>query len=156
MTRAGAFLALPSGMSASAKQLTSETSKFLASVLVVDDDPTTRLLAARLLVPHGYEVVQAGRIVEARELLRTRAISLVLVDGLLPDGTGVELITELREERPELPVVFLSAFYKDFRSYQELSKSLRVEGILHKPINPATLVAQVKQALAQGPLAPAS
>ncbi len=78
-------------------------------VLVVDDDPRFRKSLLRRLRRYGYEPGEAGNGDELLDALggdvRWR---LVLLDLILPDGTGHDLLRQLRRERPELPVIAMS------------------------------------------------
>src|SRR5438067_1157065 len=66
------------------------------TVLILEDDRTTRLMLAATVANAGYRVLQAARVEEARRILAEQAPDLLIVDGLLPDGTGLDFITELR------------------------------------------------------------
>ena len=66
------------------------------SILVVDDDPTFRRLARRLLAAHGLAVVaEAGSVADALSTARTIKPTAALVDVELPDGDGFALAGEL-------------------------------------------------------------
>jgi DNA-binding NarL/FixJ family response regulator len=66
------------------------------SILVVDDDPTFRRLARRLLAAHGLDVVaEAGSVADALSTARTVKPTAALVDVELPDGDGFALAGEL-------------------------------------------------------------
>jgi DNA-binding response OmpR family regulator len=120
------------------------------TVLHVDDDVVSRTLVRALLAAKGYRGLEASRKSEAMTLLSTHPPDLVIVDGLLPDGTGLELIGELREQGYEGPVLFLSSFFKDFRTYKRLREDLKVAGVLHKPILPDRIVSAVQTTLTPG------
>lgn len=65
-------------------------------ILLVEDDETTRATLARLLGRHGYQVTTADTLAAARELAAHHSFDLVTSDIGLPDGTGHELMTELK------------------------------------------------------------
>jgi len=78
-------------------------------VLVVDDHPSFRRFARRLLEAAGYEVVaEAADGASAREVVRRQRPDLVLLDVLLPDTSGFELAEELHVESGG-PVVVLTS-----------------------------------------------
>ena len=80
------------------------------SVLVVDDDPTIRLLARAALEPAGLRVRDAASGEAALEAVAEAPPDLVLLDVQLPDADGVALCQRLREASPgELPVVMMTA-----------------------------------------------
>jgi DNA-binding NtrC family response regulator len=79
-------------------------------VLVVDDDAEVRTMIGRCLRKLKVEIVGAGSLAEARQLLMKKSakFSLVFLDKCLPDGDGVEFWQEIRTVRPELPCVIIT------------------------------------------------
>ncbi len=118
-----------------------------ASVLVVDDDRSTQALLSGLLSAQGLHVHTVSSIKEAHDLLEDERFELIIVDGLLPDGTGMEFITQLREAGCTCPIVFVSSFFKDLGSFRELHDHLQVTAVLHKPLSPSRLIPAVRNAL---------
>jgi len=80
------------------------------SLLLVDDEETFRKLTARELTRSGYRVVAVGTIQDARRALAAEQFDLVLLDVRLPDGNGLELLSEIREASPVTEVVMLTAY----------------------------------------------
>ena len=82
------------------------------TVLVVDDEPTVRMLVAELLVELGYTALEAGTGAEALEVLRTaNRIDLLVTDVGLPEGmNGRQVADAARVDRPDLPVLFITGF----------------------------------------------
>ena len=78
------------------------------TVLVVEDDPQGREVIASVLRRDGYGVVLASDVAQARAVTSTTPLDLVLTDVALPDGSGFDLLEELRRTRPELAVVLMS------------------------------------------------
>ena len=66
------------------------------SILVVEDDPDVGILLEHVLAAAGYRVDRASTALESRELIASNDYDLVLADGVLPDGTGVELADQAR------------------------------------------------------------
>jgi two-component system cell cycle sensor histidine kinase/response regulator CckA len=85
------------------------------TVLVVDDDPSVRALAVKVLRRQGYTVVEAGDGETALEYAATRPgqIALLLADVVLPGMSGEELANALRAANPRVSVVFMSGFAED-------------------------------------------
>ena len=75
-----------------------------ARLLLVDDEDTFREQTAKELRHSGYEVTTASTLDEARRALATHDFHLVLLDLRLPDGNGLDLLTELRESAPSTEV----------------------------------------------------
>ena len=78
------------------------------TVLVVDDDPSIRLLCRINLELDGHEVAEAGTLPEARAIVAERLLDVVVLDVHVAGGDGRELLAELRESRPGLPVALLT------------------------------------------------
>ena len=66
--------------------------------IVVDDDENTASALSRILVKQGFSVETANCIKDAKALYTNKKPSLMLVDVMLPDGNGVELIEELQDD----------------------------------------------------------
>lgn len=77
-------------------------------VLLVDDQPELRRIFRRSLVKLGHEVVEAANGRAAVELVRLQHFDVVLSDVRMPDMDGVELLQQLCELDPELPVLLIS------------------------------------------------
>ncbi len=80
------------------------------SLLLVDDEESFRKLIGRELARAGYDLEMAGGLVEARERLSQRTFNLVLLDVRMPDGSGLDLLEEIRESSPTTEVVMLTAY----------------------------------------------
>jgi two-component system response regulator AtoC len=80
------------------------------SVLVVDDDSAMRELVVSLLEDEGIHALAAGTGGEALERLAEFDTDVVLSDIRMPGRSGVELLGEIRELRPDTPVVLMTAF----------------------------------------------
>jgi DNA-binding NarL/FixJ family response regulator len=77
-------------------------------VLVVDDEPSIRLLCKVNLEIEGYRVLEAARLDDAREALRSEPIRVVLLDVHLGDGSGDAVIVQVAPERPGVKFLALS------------------------------------------------
>jgi DNA-binding response OmpR family regulator len=79
-----------------------------ARVLVVDDEPSIRLLCRVNLELDGYEVLEAESLATARETLAEQDVDVVLLDVHLRGERSDELILECHARRPPVPVVVVS------------------------------------------------
>jgi two-component system cell cycle sensor histidine kinase/response regulator CckA len=93
-------------------------SKERLAILLADDEHSVRHFLSRLLQVKGYCVHQAADGEEAARLFRAHAenIGLLLTDLTMPRKDGVELARELTSLCPELPVVFMSGNYPQWRA----------------------------------------
>ncbi len=80
----------------------------MSSVLVVDDDATTRLLVGRRLEAAGFEVALASTGAQALEVVREGFNGVIVLDLMLPDRDGRQLLPILRERCPDNPVIILT------------------------------------------------
>lgn len=79
-------------------------------VLVVDDEPDLRALYELTLLREGYRVDTAGSVQEARHFLLARCFDVVISDMRLPDGTGIELLTELKGQHRSERCIVMTAY----------------------------------------------
>ena len=86
------------------------------TVLVVDDERMVLGLADSMLTRFGYRVLVAPSGKDALDLLEKNPdveFHLALVDLVLPEMTGVELVEEIQKRRPGLPILYFSAYSED-------------------------------------------
>jgi len=84
----------------------------MATVLIVDDEPTQRRLLEAALTRQGFDIVQAASGAEALDVLGADApgpIDVVLLDLVMPGMNGIAVLSQLKRQRPELPVIVLTA-----------------------------------------------
>jgi len=80
------------------------------TLLVVDDDQAMREMLGALFEDNGYEVLGCESADAALECVAQRDFSAVLSDVRMPGKSGIELVTEMRRLRPDIPVVLMTAF----------------------------------------------
>lgn len=78
-------------------------------VLVVEDDAETREGIAQALASDGHEVVRAERGESGTRAVRSGAVDAVILDVMLPDGSGVDLCRDWRASGVRLPILMLTA-----------------------------------------------
>ncbi len=78
------------------------------TVLVVDDEPSIRLLCRINLELEGYDVLEAGTLADARSAAASPDLSLVLLDLRLGNESGRTLLEELRSRTPRVPVALVT------------------------------------------------
>jgi two-component system, OmpR family, KDP operon response regulator KdpE len=113
-------------------------------ILVVEDDVTLSGVIATLLEAHGYRVVQAATVQRAQIEARSHQPDLVLLDLGLPDGSGLDVVRELRGYSG-VPVVVLSARHLEAEKIRALDAG--VDDYVTKPFSAAELLARVRAAL---------
>jgi DNA-binding NtrC family response regulator len=80
------------------------------SILVVDDDRAMREMVVALLEDEGHDAIGAEGADAAVECLRERDFDVVISDIRMPGRSGIEMLGELREIRPDTPVILMTAF----------------------------------------------
>ena len=124
------------------------------TILVVDDDPEVVALAADILRAAGYTVLRTGDPREALDLARTRAepLHLLLTDVRMPLIGGRQLADEFRSIRPNVKVLFMSAYWESLENYEVwLAPG---EPFLDKPFTVPELERAVRLALDYTPPVP--
>jgi len=116
-----------------------------ACILVVDDDPEIRRLLGKYLEAQAFRALLAASRREMEERLRTAEVDLVVLDVLLPDGSGLDVCAALRERRPRIPVILLTALKEDVDRI--IGLELGADDYLGKPFNPRELVARIRAVL---------
>lgn len=109
-------------------------------VLLAEDDRDVRMLMEHVLVVNRYQVDAVGTASAARMLLARQRYDLVLTDGALPDGTGLDVAHDA--QRRGFPVMVITA-YAFILPKEELA---RFE-VLLKPVRPAELLQAVQRML---------
>jgi DNA-binding NtrC family response regulator len=114
------------------------------SVLVVDDEPSIRLLCRVNLELEGYRVLEAETLARARERLREEDVSVVLLDVHVGSEDGRALLGEIRAEWPGLPVALFSG-----TAGTDMIDADSADAIIPKPFQLEELVGTVSR-LASG------
>lgn len=82
----------------------------MKTVLIIDDEEKLRSLLARILRSEGFEVLEAGDCKSGLKSVEANDIDVVLCDVKLPDGNGVDMVSKIRERKPQLEVILLTAY----------------------------------------------
>lgn len=109
-------------------------------VLVVDDDAPTRDLLEALLSDEGFAVESVADARSAMEAITHRKPDVVLLDIMMPDISGFDLMTEIRK-KDDLPIIFLSA--RGGETDRVLGLRMGADDYVVKPFSGAELVARI-------------
>ncbi|QRN94899.1 response regulator [Archangium violaceum] len=124
------------------------------TLLFLEDDKDLQSLVSAYLRERGYHVESVRTAREALDVLVRVRVDAAIVDGLLPGMMGTDFIQELRRTEPHLPILFASAFWKDLKSHELLTRQLKVARVLHKPYSPQELFIWVEQVVKVKPQPP--
>lgn len=123
-------------------------------LLLIDDDQELCELLASWLTQEGFQVNACHDAGSARRALAEQAHEAVVLDVMLPDGSGLELLKQLRSEHAELPVLMLSARGEPLDRI--LGLELGADDYLAKPCDPRELTARLRAVLRRTTPTPAS
>ena len=117
-------------------------------ILLVEDNPHIMAINDAALHMRGYRTLQAETAHKCRELLCFHAVDLIVLDILLPDGDGVALCREIKQEY-DVPILFLTAMGEN----EDIVKGLTAGGddYLTKPYDLEVFMARVEARLRAAP-----
>jgi CheY-like chemotaxis protein len=101
-------------------------------LLVIEDDATQRASIRELIGPEGAQLVDAANAQEALDALRNQAFDCIVVDLMLPDKSGFELIEQIRAERPQLPIIVYTG--KDLSPEEEQQLNHLAQTVIVKDV----------------------
>jgi two-component system, cell cycle sensor histidine kinase and response regulator CckA len=116
------------------------------TVLVVDDEMAVRASLRRLLVSHGYRVLEAKDGLDAlSELERHRtSVALVLTDIVMPDLDGPGLADRIRHDVPGLPIVFMTGYARDLLTQSGAASANTEVPLIEKPFSGRELLRVIR------------
>ena len=116
-------------------------------LLLLEDDPAIARTVAYALEREGMQVLHSLLLHDARQQMRAEAFDLLVLDVGLPDGSGLDLLRDVRNAAPTaaLPVLMLSAHGEEID--RVLGLELGADDYLTKPFSPRELAARVKALL---------
>jgi DNA-binding NarL/FixJ family response regulator len=126
----------------------------VARILIIDDDPLVRFAVRRALAHAGaggeaHEVAEADGAEAGMHAVRNGAFDLALVDLVMPDRNGLELLPEIHAMRPATRLIAISGGTRaDNGSLLDAATRLGVTGVLRKPFTARELRGVVDGALA--------
>jgi DNA-binding response OmpR family regulator len=119
--------------------------KLKKTILIVDDEASSRALLREILVEGGYDVLEAADGLMALGLLEKRVVSVLITDRSMPGLGGLELLTKLREKEIIVPTLVVSAYGDE--SFWGQAIGLGAVEYLLKPFKPEEVLRNVRKAL---------
>ena len=120
-----------------------------SKILVIEDEPDIRKTLEYNLSREGYEVAVCGTLQEAKKLLEP-SLSLLVLDLMLPDGSGLDLCREIKKNSllSSIPIIILTA--KDDEVDRVVGFELGADDYVTKPFSVRELILRVKAVLKRG------
>ncbi|MBN2710887.1 MAG: response regulator [Planctomycetes bacterium] len=120
----------------------------MKSILIVEDEKTVSNLY-RVILKDEYEVEIAGDTKEAYAALEKKSYDLVILDLMLPGGSGAEIAVELRKHHRRTCIIIISAILGGLDGKEDLSRKvqqdLHANAFLSKPCSPALIIKTVRE-----------
>ena len=113
------------------------------SILIIDDEPNLRRSLGLILQRAGYVITTASNAAEAIHLLQAGAYDLAFLDIKLPDQNGIQLLPQIRELYPEMPILILTAHATLDTAIGAVRLGAR--DYLLKPIEPENILGRVEE-----------
>ena len=119
-------------------------------ILIIEDEPDIRKNLEYNLSREGYSVLTAASIAEAEQLIYSNNLSLVLLDLMLPDGSGLDLCKKMKSDPDvqNLPIIILTA--KDDEVDKVVGFELGADDYVTKPFSVRELILRIKAVLKRG------
>jgi DNA-binding response OmpR family regulator len=117
----------------------------MARILIVDDEPSVLESIEQVLKMEGHKVIQAGGGSEAIRSFQKEPADLVIIDIFMPDQDGIQLITYLRKQLPNLPIIAMTGNPKG--NTLDMARKLGAAAVLVKPFAVEELLNAVSAAL---------
>lgn len=114
-------------------------------ILIVEDDPTIRLLVKKALEHHGGLVTEAATATKGLEQAENKDFDMIVLDLRLPDGNGYDVCAKIRENGDNTPILILSADHETDVKVKNLSAG--ADDYLTKPFSIDELLARIEAIL---------
>ena len=114
----------------------------MARILVIDDDELIRITLRNILQRAGYEVTLATNGQDGLKKFRERPADLVILDIIMPEKGGIEVLGEFRRDAPEAKIIAITGagVY-----HLPVAHELGADKIFEKPVRPRDLIAAAKE-----------
>jgi DNA-binding NtrC family response regulator len=119
----------------------------LGSVLIVDDEAAIRESLQTLLEMEGYQVETASTALQGLDRIGEREFDLILLDLALPDRNGIDLLTDLRIQSPQLSIIMITAYGTVENAVSAMQAG--AVNFVQKPWDNEKLLADVRAAVAR-------
>jgi CheY-like chemotaxis protein len=128
------------------------------TILIVDDEPDTRIFLCNILGTCGFAPVDAGDKQEGMQMARQTRPALIIIDAMMPGDEGIEMYRELRGDRQlsHVPVIMVStvdkktfAYYHKFQTRQEILDFPSPGAYVEIPVESDQLIEMVRDLISE-------
>jgi two-component system, chemotaxis family, chemotaxis protein CheY len=120
----------------------------MSTILIVDDEPMVRQMLRNMLQLAGYELDEASDGIEGLGCCARRRYDLVIVDLMMPNKDGLEMIAELRHADPSARILALSGWTDPKVDLLAAAAKLGADGVSSKPFDVLAFLNQIQTLLA--------
>ena len=82
------------------------------SILIIDDEEKLRTLLSRIIRLEGFQVLESSDLKSGWKLIERNIIDVLICDVKLPDGNGVDFVTQVKQKFPAIEIILLTAYGK--------------------------------------------
>jgi two-component system phosphate regulon response regulator PhoB len=119
-------------------------------ILIIEDEPDIRKTLEYNISREGYKVVSASSLSEGNEQINSSDFSLILLDLMLPDGSGLDLCREIKSDKDKSPTPIIILTAKDDEVDKVVGFELGADDYVTKPFSVRELILRIKAILKRG------
>ena len=117
----------------------------MENILIVDDEKNYTMIIGEILQEEGYTSITASSGMEALDILNKEIIDLVLTDVKMPGMSGIQLLENIKELNPDIPVIIMTAYGSVEKAVDAMHKGAYT--FILKPFENQALIAHITKAL---------
>ncbi|MBF0202923.1 MAG: sigma-54-dependent Fis family transcriptional regulator [Desulfamplus sp.] len=117
----------------------------MKTILIVDDEKNYPKILGEVIKEEGFTPITASSALESLEIIKSKHIDLVLTDVMMPGMDGIELLAQIKELSPDMPVIVMTAHGSVERAVEAMQKGAYT--YILKPFDNETLVAHINKAI---------
>ena len=128
----------------------------LQKILLIEDEPDIRKTLVYNIAREGYDVTTASSLSEGKQHIDLASFSLIILDLMLPDGSGLDLCRDIKSDanKSNIPIIILTA--KDDEVDKVVGFELGADDYVTKPFSVRELILRIKAVLKRGKTQPES
>ncbi len=117
----------------------------MENILVVDDEKNYTMIIGEILQEEGYTSITASSGMEALDILNNEIIDLILTDVKMPGMSGIQLLENIKEINPDIPVIIMTAYGSVEKAVNAMHRGAYT--FILKPFENQALIAHIAKAL---------